>query len=784
MISTQNPGEVHNINSSGRKDRIENSARSSKYNDPSLENPSSSALSHEELNYWKFLFNRIVEQPFYFILLVSLITIIGMLEFFIIKGQINDISYKLKDKKEEKNPQSALSAARSNSDAARLDLKSNGKTKWIQHFFETIIRHIGNAFNKILTYFQWIKSIFEKMDLGIDWIINQADLTDEKKKKILKVLIYLGISRTFSSLLTSCVSYISIKLSSRLMAQMTNAIFAKIQNLSPEYFEEKDSIGTLSKNFETSITALKNMFLRIAKLARNFVEAGIIFCCTIANSNIILGVTTTIWLVIHAIICMSFRDTAKQAHDSVVKLEGKRTAYFMERLRNKHIETFLDLKKENIENYEKITGKARDIGGSLAAPVFKLFFTVSFVATMLQIVLFTSLLVYFDDISDKTKVAIFTSNLAFIDIIYSISQDIPRIIEDSSQVPKIFDIINNPKNQTRRRKNLKITDAAPSIEGRNLSLHNGEKAIFENLSFSIPHGSNIAIVGASGGGKTTFINMIAGLNEKYTGQLMIGGVDVKDISRRSLEEAIAYVFASQNLLSGSLRDNITMGRQIEDDEYLMDILELCELHEVVEKIGLDTPLGEGEGILSTGEKKRVMIARTIYNRIELKKIFLLDELLSNLDSATARNIYEVILLYIEGRPLKEILRITRERKSRNLQGEKRESSQESSQEHTDVSDTAPSVPSAPFVSPENTDNRKTVMFIDHSGLLEKEWVFFFPKNRKMIINKHAVLLETDEEYRSMMTNSPLSSNKNIKVLDNQQTAIQSHDDYHMYDRED
>jgi ABC-type multidrug transport system fused ATPase/permease subunit len=623
----------------------------------------------QDLTPGKFIIHKIVEQPGWFILLVSLVWLLGILDLFFMKSTENDLSYQLKS-------------------SSSSDMTNIQKDK-------SLISTIKN-----ISLLQPIYDLRDYIDKNIESVLVflKSNLSNNGKE-IFKILVHFVLLRIISSIAKSVTVYLSFKLAAQWIAQIKDAIFQKIQNLSPHYFEEKDSIGILSKSFENSISALGAVIARGSKVSKNLIEVLITFAGFCTHSKL-LGLITSLWITIHIAMCWTYLRPARDAHSRLSYLDGRQSSFLSERLRNKHIETFLNLKSHNMRSFQGITHSMQDMIEDLAKPSALLLMSIFILTTILQIGWFTYTLIKFDSIKGKEKAIIFVSNLLLIEAIYEMSQDIPKIIENSVQIPQIFNIINDPKNQERHRKNLSITEECPDIEIHNLSLSIGDRTVFENLSFTIPHGSKVAIVGASGSGKTTFVNMIAGLNEKYSGLITIGGKDIREVSRRSIENKIGYIFSTQTLLSGSLRENIAMGK-ILSDQQIKEILRKCQLEYLLNKMNIDTPLGEGEGILSSGEKKRVMIARSL-SSLKEKDIVIFDETLSNLDATTAAEIYEMLQPYMEN---------------------------------------------------------KTIFFIDHSGLLPKDIVFFFPRNRKAIISRHDLLMNDDEEYRTMMESSPFTNKK-------------------------
>lgn len=162
--------------------------------------------------------------------------------------------------------------------------------------------------------------------------------------------------------------------------------------------------------------------------------------------------------------------------------------------------------------------------------------------------------------------------------------------------------------------------------------YNEPEWIVSGLDLTIPAGETIAIVGATGSGKTTIINLLERLYVPQQGKITIDGKDLKDFDLRWLRQQIGLVIQDVLLVSGSLRENICFGEAV-TDEVLGEVLAKAQLVEVVKHLpeGIDTMIGEGAWELSTGQKQLLALARVL---IRDPKILILDEATANIDSMT------------------------------------------------------------------------------------------------------------------------------------------------------
>lgn len=158
-----------------------------------------------------------------------------------------------------------------------------------------------------------------------------------------------------------------------------------------------------------------------------------------------------------------------------------------------------------------------------------------------------------------------------------------------------------------------------------------DKPVLKNINISVPQGESLAIVGNSGGGKSTFVNLIPRFYDVKSGAIKIDGKDIKEISLNSLRNNISMVFQDNFLFSGTIRENIIMGKPDASEEELMQAVNSAHLTDVINSLpnGLDTIIGERGLTLSGGQRQRVAIARAMLRNAP---IVILDEATSALDN--------------------------------------------------------------------------------------------------------------------------------------------------------
>ena len=215
-------------------------------------------------------------------------------------------------------------------------------------------------------------------------------------------------------------------------------------------------------------------------------------------------------------------------------------------------------------------------------------------------------------------------------------------IKDSEEVTKKYGDFFHPKKEN-------WEPIKGEVEFKNVTFrYQGGEQVLTDFSLHVPAGQTIALVGPTGAGKSTIVNLLCRFYEPTEGEILIDGVNYKERSQLWLQSNLGYVLQDPHLFSGTIKDNIRYSKKDASDEEVIAAAKAVHAYEFINRFenGFDTQVGESGNRLSTGEKQLISFARAI---IHDPRIFVLDEATSSVDTETEAAIQRAIESTLEGR---------------------------------------------------------------------------------------------------------------------------------------
>lgn len=496
-----------------------------------------------------------------------------------------------------------------------------------------------------------------KMDKEDIYIIRKNDLKGVGiAAAILLLLVTAGFCLNFFE--TLLMEYAG----QMIMHDLRMRLFNHIQAL-PVPFFAKNPTGRLVTRVTSDIQNMHEFFTSVIAFVFKdiFLLAGIMVVLIGINWKLALASFTVIPFVILA----SFRFSGK-ARDAFRTLRIKIAeinSRIAETIGGIKVIQLLGKENENYDRFEKLNHE-NYIAGMKQIRVLAVFMPLIELLGSVAV----ALVIFYGGISvldEKVTLGALVAFISYVKMFFRPVRDIAdkyNILQNAmSSAERIFIILDtNDTNDTKDTKDgesgsfllstdrLKF-DKIESVEFRNVSFGYvpGEE-VLSNISFDMKAGEKIAIVGPTGTGKTTLLNLLTRFYEPSSGRILINGTGIKEISPSFLRSKMAIVMQDSFLFSGTVRENIARGKSGITDQDMDHIMDVSNCRSIIERLpqGLDTVLSEGGKSISSGERQLISIARAFARDPE---IIMLDEATSYVDSETERQIETALNNLMEGR---------------------------------------------------------------------------------------------------------------------------------------
>jgi len=465
-------------------------------------------------------------------------------------------------------------------------------------------------------------------------ILRSNDIARLKSRSFQYLLLLLGV------LLFSFVQvYLASWIGQRIMADIRLSLLAHLVRQSLHYLG-KTPVGSLVSRITNDVETINEFFtdVTISFMKNGAIMIGAVVVIFLLNSQLAL-ITLAASVPILALITVfqkSMREVFRQARARVSSLN----AYLSERLGGMSTVQLFNAESRGRKEF------LRRGNALLNAELKKIKIVALFrpIINLIASVVIALVIWYFAGLHNRGLISLGVL-IAFIELIQKFFRPV-RDIADKFNVlqsaiaggERVFDMIDTvDRIEDRNRLSTKLLNGQIKFENVHFSYVPGEPVI-RGLDFQIQTGQTVALVGATGAGKTTVANLITRFWEPDEGRILMDGRDIRDISLSSLRQMVQPVQQDVFLFSGSVADNINLGLNI-SRERIIEAARLSRADQFVRKLpkGYDTEISEGAGNLSAGQRQLIAFARIIAHN---PRVIILDEATANIDTETEKLLQE------------------------------------------------------------------------------------------------------------------------------------------------
>jgi ATP-binding cassette, subfamily B, bacterial MsbA len=442
--------------------------------------------------------------------------------------------------------------------------------------------------------------------------------------------------------------YVMSSVQQKIMMRFRIELFDRIVVLPIKYFDENKT-GYIMSRITNDVNNIEQSITLIVEMAQNFVYT-FVYAAALFYTNWQLAIVTILIFAFSGEISRKFGDRIRSYSHALTNTLAEISAFIQERISAiRIVKSFTREEKEKSSFKQKVESNYHYSMKivrvtALLSPTNELFNTTA--ASLL--VIFCGYLFIKGSMTIETM-------LFFLILMINLAKPVKALGESAARIQKtlvsagyIFEILDLPK-ESNRKTTRSMSIAQGNVEYRNVSFsYNKDIQALKEISVQVRGGEKIALVGPSGGGKSTFVNMIPRFYEAQQGNIYIDGMNTQEVDLYSLRSQIAIVPQDVILFSGTVFTNIQYGRLEATEEEVLKAAKDANAHDFIEKLekGYNTEVGERGLQLSGGQRQRIAIARAI---LRDPRILLLDEATSSLDTESELMVKGALDRLMEGR---------------------------------------------------------------------------------------------------------------------------------------
>ncbi len=458
-------------------------------------------------------------------------------------------------------------------------------------------------------------------------------------------LILMVILYSVSAIISYLLSVLMVAISQRIVNKMRNDVYENLLRLPVGFFDKKQAgelVSTISYDINTVNESLSGDFINIISSVVTVIYSFVLMLTVSAKLILVFVVTIPLSIILTNVISRIVRPLFRRRSASLGEMNG----YIEEMIAGHKAIKAYGREDEVIKNFAKKNAEATEAyrsaeaNGTMAGP------SVAFVNNLsLTLVNVVGAFLYMTgaglSITGLSKFVLLSRKFSGpINQIANIYADIQSALAASERVFRLIDESPEPSDPEDA-KPLLITAGEVRFEDVNFG-YEENKPILHSLSFTAPPGSVTAIVGPTGAGKTTIINLLMRFYDINSGRILIDGQDIYSVTRESLRRSYTMVLQETWLFRGTIFENLSYGREGVGRAEVEDACRAARIHNYIMGLpdGYDTVISELGGNISKGQKQLLTIARAM---LIDSNILILDEATSNVDSKTEKDISEAMI---------------------------------------------------------------------------------------------------------------------------------------------
>ena len=455
-------------------------------------------------------------------------------------------------------------------------------------------------------------------------------------------LVIIGFS-AIQGILTFTATYYNTWVGNRIASDVKISLFEKLLRFDAEYFDANTS-GNVIMRFNNDVdAACSGLLSNLKQFCTRFFSSISLIVVLFYNSWQLALIAVAV-LLFALFPLTKVRKRIKDINTETVFTNAEIVTHYNEAFGGNRVISANNLYDYENERFDGTLKHVFKLGMKMVQRTGMLSPFMHFVVSLgIALVIWTgSCLIVSGQITAGSFVSFIAALILLYNPIKGIGNSFNNVQVALMAMERVFELLNNEPKICSKPDALPLTEIKGGIEYKNVCFeYVADKPVLQNINLKIKKGETIALVGNSGGGKSTFVSLLPRFYDVTSGQIMIDGTDIRDYTIESLRDNIAVVFQDNFLFSGTIRDNILLGKKDATEEELNHAVEMAFINDFIAKLpkGLDTDIGERGALLSGGQRQRIAIARAF---IKNAPIVILDEATSALDNKSEAVVQKAI----------------------------------------------------------------------------------------------------------------------------------------------